>query len=89
MEFKLFKQTDGDWGNPVMWGGVWEERAIGCPYSTGGYMRMWGIDAGGPNGMCYIEYKHVSPSGNKKIRKGFRTEEWCNNWIRENDMDVQ
>lgn len=88
----FFKQTEGDIGDPFQYGGIWKEyRLTDDPLfpskETGGFMEMAGSDAGGPEGRCYIEYKHVSASGNIKRRKGFRDEDWCNNWIRQHDID--
>lgn len=85
----LYKQTDGDWGDPFKSGGSWEEFRLenGSLIPTGGYLRMSGSDAGGPENMCYTESKHISPSGNKKVWRKFKSEDWCNNWIRNNDVD--
>lgn len=84
-----YRQTSGDIGNPFEYGANWDEFKLtdGIEQKTGGFMEMLGNDAGGPENMCYCEYKHVSKSGNIKRHKGFRTEKWVNEWIATNDID--
>lgn len=90
----FFKQVGGDFGDPFEYGGEWLEyrqQADGPALPTTGYMRITGNDASPNEGefkdKCYVEYKHVSVSGNFKRRKSLRSEEWVQKWIDKFDRD--